>query len=185
MKMRPWVIALRFTACVLLLLHIVAKDQSLLLSLGCCCRIFTARKNMLHLGKALFCDSLQSFEQGCPTPFVIQPADLEKRRTAEGLEIWKVGREGNRMGNKDKYSFERAAGVRYGVLGKEEEGEEGAEWRRCSPRAAPVPRQPLTRAASTSPSCGQGTTAAGLLEGPPAWIAPSNHLLNCCYCQSQ
>ena len=154
MKMRPWVIALRFTACVLLLLHIVAKDKSLLLSLGCCCRIFTARKNMLHLGKALFCDSLQSFEQGCPTPFVIQPADLEKRRTAEGLEIWKVGREGNRKENKDKYSFERAAGARFGVLGIEEEGdvEEGAGWRRCSPRAAPVPRQPLTRAASTSPS---------------------------------
>ena len=97
---------------------------------------------------------MQSLEQGCPTPFVIQPADLEKRRTAEGLEIWKVGREGNRMGNKDEYSFERAAGVRFGVLSKEEEGdvEEGAEWRRCSPRAAPVPRQPLTRAASTSPS---------------------------------
>jgi len=112
---------------------------------------------------------------------------LEKRRTAEGLENWKVGGEGNRKENRDKCCFEngRAAGARFGVLGIEKEGdvEEGAEWRRCSPRAAPVQRQPLTTAASTSPSCGQGTTAAGLLEGPPAWIGPSNHLLNCCCCQ--
>ena len=112
---------------------------------------------MLHLAKALFWDSLQSLKQGCPTPFVIQPADLEKRRTAEGLENWKVGGEGNRKENRDKYCFEieRVAGVRLGVQGIEEEKgevEEGAEWRRCSPRAAPVQRQPLTTAASTSPS---------------------------------
>ena len=49
-KTKPWVIAPRFAACVLLLVHLVPKVQSLLLSPCCCCRILTARKNMLHLG---------------------------------------------------------------------------------------------------------------------------------------
>merc|ERR1719391_405584 len=44
-----WVIASRFTACELLFIELVAKDESLLLSsCCCCCRIFTSRKNMFH-----------------------------------------------------------------------------------------------------------------------------------------
>ena len=68
MKMRPWVIASRFTACELLLIELVAKDESLLLSSRCCCcRIFTSRKNMFHLDsqtKALLASLFSFFWTG-------------------------------------------------------------------------------------------------------------------------
>ena len=113
--LKPWITAVFFTASELVRRDIIAKDKSPLVPLSCCRpRIFTARKNMFDLatGEVFTVHFVFYF---CDKPFAyIQPAGWEKRRTAGGLEIWKVDREGNWKVNRDKQRVEvvRLAGLR-------------------------------------------------------------------------